>query len=131
MHSAKSPGMVLHQNRDATGKRIEQRFSRRGSMKHQVTIEDTGEIYDCAVTQTLLQGMERLGKKGIPVGCRGGGCGVCKVQITSGEYTKKKMSRACVSELDESDHRVLACRCQPISNITLKVLGGLQKAVTR
>jgi ferredoxin len=100
-------------------------------MKHEITIEDTGEIYPCAVNQTLLQGMEKLGKKGIPVGCRGGGCGVCKVQIISGEYTKKKMSRACVSELDEADHRVLACRCQPASNITLKVIGQLHKAVKR
>ena len=100
-------------------------------MKHQVTIEDTGEVYDCSVTQTLLQGMERLGRKGIPVGCRGGGCGVCKVQITSGEYSTKKMSRACITEQEEAAHRVLACRCLPGGNITLKVLGKLHKAVTR
>ncbi len=100
-------------------------------IRHKVTIQDTGEFYDCSGDQTLLQGMERLGKRGIPVGCRGGGCGVCKVEIISGDYTKKKMSRACVTEQDESEHRVLACRCQPASNITLKVIGQFKKAVTR
>jgi ferredoxin len=100
-------------------------------MRHKVTIEDTGESYNCTVMQTLLQGMTALGKKGIPVGCRGGGCGVCKVQITSGEYTKKKMSRAYVSEHDEAENRVLACRCNPASDVTLKVIGKLEKAVKR
>ena len=42
---------------------------------HQVTIVETGEVYRCREDETLLAGMERLGKRGIPVGCRGGGCG--------------------------------------------------------
>ena len=100
-------------------------------MQHKVIIEDTGEIYNCAENQTLLNGMVNLGRKGIPVGCRGGGCGVCKVEVIAGEYTKKKMSRAFVSELDEAQHRVLACRCQPTSDITLKVIGRFKKSVIR
>ncbi len=100
-------------------------------MQHNIIIEDTGESYSCSDDQSLLMGMAHLGKKGIPVGCRGGGCGVCKVQVTSGEYTKKKMSRAFVSELDEAEHRVLACRCQPTTDITLKVIGLIKKSVTR
>lgn len=100
-------------------------------MRHKVTIEDTGEVYDCTALQTLLQGMVTLGKKGIPVGCRGGGCGVCKVQVTSGSYTKKKMSRAFVTEEDEADDRILACRCNPTSDLSLKVVGLLKKAVRR
>lgn len=100
-------------------------------MQHKVIIEDTGEIYNCAENQTLLNGMVNLGRKGIPVGCRGGGCGVCKVEVIAGKYTKKKMSRAFVSELDEAQHRVLACRCQPTSDITLKVIGKFKKSVMR
>ncbi len=37
-----------------------------------VTIADTGEVFRCGEDETLLAGMERLGKRGIPVGCRGG-----------------------------------------------------------
>ncbi|WP_237717053.1 2Fe-2S iron-sulfur cluster-binding protein [Cupriavidus basilensis] len=45
--------------------------------------------------------MEALGKRGIPAGCRGGGCGVCKVRIEAGRYHTAKMSRACLSEAED------------------------------
>ena len=96
-----------------------------------VLIEETGESFRCSPTETLLVGMERLGKKGIPVGCRGGGCGVCKVEITSGSYVKRVMSRDYVSVEDEAADRVLACRVRPSSDITLKVLGKMAKNVCR
>lgn len=78
-----------------------------------------------------MVGMERLGKKGIPVGCRGGGCGVCKVEITEGSYQKRVMSREYVSVEDEAAGRVLACRVNPISDIRVKVLGKMAKNVCR
>lgn len=96
-----------------------------------VTIEDTGSSYRCYESQTLLEGMESLGKKGIPVGCRGGGCGVCKVQVLSGTYTKRVMSREYVSEQDEVKGCVLACRVRPTNEITLRVIGPMKKNVCR
>jgi len=96
-----------------------------------VTIEDDGSSYRCSDTLTLLEGMESLGKKGIPVGCRGGGCGVCKVHVLSGSYTKRVMSREHVSEEDEAEGRVLACRVRPTSEIALRVIGQMKKNVCR
>ncbi|WP_310734432.1 2Fe-2S iron-sulfur cluster binding domain-containing protein [Ideonella livida] len=96
-----------------------------------VLIQDTGERYRCADTRSLLEGMEALGRKGIPVGCRNGGCGVCKVQITAGEYTKRVMSREHVSEDDEAQGRVLACRVRPASDLQLAVIGLMRKSVCR
>lgn len=96
-----------------------------------VLIEETGESFRCSPAESLLVGMERLGKKGIPVGCRGGGCGVCKIEITAGTYQKRVMSRAYVSAEDEAEDRVLACRVRPTSDITLKVLGKMAKNVCR
>ena len=96
-----------------------------------VLIEETGESFRCSPNESLLVGMERLGKKGIPVGCRGGGCGVCKVEITAGTYAKRVMSREYVSVEDEAADRVLACRVKPTSDIALKVLGKMAKNVYR
>ena len=93
-----------------------------------VRIEDTGETYRCADTRSLLEGMEALGRKGIPVGCRGGGCGVCKVQIISGEYEARKMSRSYVSAEEIAQGIVLACRVYPRSEIRLEVQGKMIKA---
>ena len=100
-------------------------------MRYTVTIADTGETYACAETENLLVGMERLGKKGIPVGCRGGGCGVCKVEVVHGQVETKIMSRYHVSEEEEAEGKVLACRAYPRSDITLKVIGLMRKNVCR
>lgn len=98
---------------------------------HLVTLTDTGESYACHGDESVLNGMARLGKRGIPVGCRGGGCGVCKVAVLSGSFRKRVMSRSHVSEDDEAQQRVLACCIFPEADLTLKVIGGLQKAVAR
>lgn len=98
---------------------------------HTITIEETGETFRCPEHRTLLAGMEGLGKRGIPVGCRGGGCGVCKIEIVAGSYSKRVMSREHVSVEDEASDRVLACRVRPTSDVTLRVLGKMKKNVCR
>jgi ferredoxin len=96
-----------------------------------VEIADTGETYRCRAEQTVLAGMESLGRRGIPVGCRGGGCGVCKVEVLTGSYDKRVMNRDHVSVEDEACHRVLACRIRPTSDLQVKVLGTMKKTVCR
>ena len=96
--------------------------------KFLVHIENSAEEYLCAADQDLLRGMEALGRRGIPVGCRGGGCGVCKVQITAGEYEARKMSRSYVSAEEIAQGIVLACRVYPRSEIRLEVQGKMIKA---
>lgn len=96
-----------------------------------VTIEDTGEVYRCREDENLLVGMERLGRRGIPVGCRGGGCGVCKVAITQGLFNKRVMSREYISVEEEAAGVVLACRVRPASDIVLSVIGKMKKNVCR
>lgn len=99
-------------------------------MEHEVLIEDTGERYPCGEQETLLNGMAKLGRKGIPLGCRGGGCGVCKVQVTSGLYAQSRpMSCQHISGTDQANGLVLACCVQAKSNLTLKVLGKMHKFV--
>ncbi len=96
---------------------------------HSITLEDTGESFRSSETRTVLDGMAALGKKGIPVGCCGGGCGVCKIEIISGTYRKRVMSREHISVEDEANNRVLACRVWPTSDLRLKVLGKMSKSV--
>lgn len=96
---------------------------------HHVTVEDTGETFPCTSQETALSALARSGRRGIPLGCRGGGCGVCKVAVIEGDYVKRVMSRGHVSEEDEQAHRVLACCIQPGSDLRLRVLGRMRKAV--
>ena len=96
-----------------------------------ITIAETGESYRCADHRSLLEGMEALGRRGIPVGCRNGGCGVCKVAVVSGSYQARVMSREHVSEAEEACGRVLSCRVRPASDMQLQVIGSMKKNVCR
>ncbi len=99
--------------------------------RHSILVEQTGEVFTCADTQNVLRGMEALGRKGIPVGCRGGGCGVCKIRVTSGAFKVRKMSRAYVSEAEEAEGIVLACKTFPLSDLSVSVVGKMVKNLTR
>lgn len=96
---------------------------------HQVLISDSGETFACPEEKSLLEGMECLARRGIPVGCRNGGCGVCRVQVIEGEFNVRVMSRAHVSEEEQARGMVLACRTRPCSDLVLKVVGLMRKAV--
>ena len=99
--------------------------------KFVIHIEDTGESYTATETRSVLEGMEALGKKGIPVGCSQGGCGVCKVQVLEGQYTRRVMSRAHISAEEESTGCVLSCRIYPNSDLRLNVVGAMKKNIYR
>jgi ferredoxin len=92
-------------------------------MKFQVTIENSGETFRCGEEVNVLAAMEQACCHGIPVGCRNGGCGACKVQVTRGSYLRKKMNRAVVSLEEEAQGCVLACKLFPQGDIHVKALG--------
>lgn len=98
---------------------------------HKIQIADTGESFSCRDDETALVALARSGKRGIPIGCRGGGCGVCKVEVIRGSYVARAMSRCHVSEDDERHQRVLACCIYPDADLEVRVLGGMRKAVMR
>ena len=95
--------------------------------RHTIKLRDTGENFFCREDQYLLQGMQayQFGRKmleAIPVGCRGGGCGVCRIKIHSGEYEAKKMSRKHVPLEDQAVGVALACRVYPRGDLDIEVL---------
>lgn len=96
--------------------------------KVSVHVIQTDETYACATSESLLQGMLRLGRKGIPVGCVNGGCGVCKVHVTEGQCRALgPISRAHVSAAEEAQGFTLACRVAPATSVRLEVVGKFEK----
>jgi ferredoxin len=97
-----------------------------------VTIAETGETFTNQVNLSILESLQRLGKAGIPVGCRSGGCSVCKVEILDGAWRQcRPMSREYVNDEDLAAGRVLACCVTPTADVTLRVVGKMRKAVMR
>lgn len=93
-----------------------------------VTLRQTGETYVCAAGETLLQGMLKLGHRGIPVGCINGGCGVCKVKVTRGRCRQVgAVSRQHVTVEEEASGITLACRAAPQTDVEVEVIGKMQR----
>lgn len=93
--------------------------------KFLVTELSSGKQFKCAPDKNLLQGMEgsTVGfqlVRCIPVGCRGGGCGICKIQIVEGQYEARKMSAERVSSVEIKKNIVLACRVYPRSDLVVR-----------
>ncbi len=95
-----------------------------------VTILDTGETFRCNARDSILENLRRTGRRGIPVGCRAGGCSVCKVEIVSGAFEVfRPMSREYVNDDDLAGNRLLSCCLRAKGDIALRVIGKLQKAI--
>lgn len=98
-------------------------------MAFRVCIVESGECFSGEPARSVLESMFLLGRRGIPKGCCGGGCGVCKVEVLAGTYDAKPMSRSHVSAEDQAAGRVLACRIFPRSDLELRVVGVMRAAV--
>ncbi len=95
-----------------------------------ITIAETGESFDCSTNESVLEGMRRLGKRGIPVGCRSGGCSVCKCQVVKGEYHQHRpMSTEYISKQELEENCVLTCCIKPKDNLEVKVIGKMHKNI--
>jgi ferredoxin len=99
-------------------------------VQFQVTIQNTGETFRCGEEVNVLEAVEKARCKGIPVGCRNGGCGACKVRVTEGRYLKRKMNRAVLSAEEEAQGCALACKTYPQSDLSVDVLGRAWRAVS-
>lgn len=93
-----------------------------------IHIENCNDSFVCDDGIDVLRAMECLGRKGIPVGCRGGGCGVCKVRVLSGRFRTEAMSRACVSVEEQADGYALACKLFALDELHLQVVGKMARS---
>lgn len=87
---------------------------------HLIKVVNRDQSFKCAEDQVLLIAMERLNANAINVGCRGGGCGVCKIRILHGDYECKQMSKAHISEAEQQQGFVLACRVFPRTDLEIE-----------
>lgn len=94
-----------------------------------IRIDGAADGFVCRSDEAVIDAYERavglgqsramIGK--LPVGCRRGGCGVCRVQVLSGPWTHEPMSRAHVPEALQAEGYALACRLIPQGDLLLRV----------
>jgi len=88
---------------------------------HRIVIVGGGH-FPCRQDERVLIAMERHGANYIGIGCRGGGCGFCRVRVVGGEYRVARMSTVKVSAADQEKGFVLACQLYPLSDLLIEVV---------
>lgn len=68
----------------------------------------------------VLHQFQMQGSSALSIGCRGGGCGVCRVEVVVGDYEAKRMSKKFISDADLANGVVLACRILPITDLVIR-----------
>jgi ferredoxin len=83
--------------------------------------------FGCRADEPLVAGIRRAFCEEMPRGCSGGGCGVCKIVVNSGDVRAfKPMSRAHVSEDEITRNVVLACCVNPRSDLVISLFAAYE-----
>jgi ferredoxin len=90
--------------------------------KHIITVVNSDIKVICSEDRNLMDSLAAIAPKSIPKGCHGGGCGICRVHILSGETRKIAMSSKHISTEDHQNGIGLACRLFPMSDIELEFI---------
>lgn len=99
--------------------------------RYRIELLTLGSEFSCPAEQPILKAMTQLGVKGIPSGCHGGGCGVCKIRIVRGRVRADSMSCAKISEAEVRDNVYLACKTYPLSTLTIEPLKSLERPLRK
>lgn len=96
-------------------------------MIQKFTVHDsyTGSDITCNFDQSVLSAIELDGRCDVPIGCRGGGCGRCRIDVLYGDYRCGKMSRVHAPPEAIEKGRVLACRIYPESHLIINTAPNL------
>jgi len=85
-----------------------------------IRFSPSGDRVTCRGDETVLGAILRSGAK-VVFGCRGGGCGVCKMRLTEGRVEHGRCSVAVLSEDDRAAGSFLSCQARPLTDLTVEL----------
>ena len=84
-----------------------------------VTVQPGGTRVSVASGLTILEGLFG-GGYAYRIGCRRGGCGICKVDLVEGEVEyNRTVAQTVLSETERRDGVCLSCRAVPRGDVTI------------
>ena len=86
-----------------------------------ISVQGEDIAVECIPGETILEAMHRTGHA-LRVGCRRGGCAVCKLDVIDGdfEYTRPLAEKVLTDE-ERASGVCLTCRAVPVSDMTVKL----------
>jgi ferredoxin len=85
-----------------------------------ITLSPSGDIISSHPDETVLAAILRAGAS-IRFGCRGGGCGACKVRVLSGSVDHGRCSSAALTEEEKAAGWTLSCQARARGDLRIEV----------
>jgi CDP-4-dehydro-6-deoxyglucose reductase len=96
-------------------------MARKGATVPRVTVHPTGEVIYLQPGETVLSGLYTAGYA-YTVGCRRGGCAICKVDVREGSFSyNRPVADSVVSAEERTDGTCLSCRAVPDSDLVIEM----------
>jgi ferredoxin len=90
----------------------------------EITVLPTGTTIDTEQDETIIAALVRSGYL-IRVGCKRGGCGICKVHLLAGEVRyERTVADTVLSDADRAAGICLACRAVPLTDAVIELQEG-------
>jgi ferredoxin len=89
-----------------------------------VTVLPDGIRIPAAEGETVLAALGRAGLR-YRIGCRRGGCGICKLHLVAGEVRyERPIAESVLSDDEKVEGICLSCRAVPITNVLVELQEG-------
>lgn len=91
--------------------------------EHVVTLVEPSHQWRCRPQESIAEGADRaqIGRT-LLHGCRGGGCGICKVRVLRGQYMLRRHSLEANPQSEKEKDIVLACCAEPTSDLIIQLM---------
>jgi CDP-4-dehydro-6-deoxyglucose reductase len=87
---------------------------------YRITLSPVGNTVLCGLEETVLTAILRSGAS-VMFGCRGGGCGTCKMRLISGRVDHGRCSAAVLPEDERESGWFLSCQARALSDLTIEL----------
>ena len=85
-----------------------------------LTLSPVGDTLPCSPAETVLAAILGSGAS-VMFGCRGGGCGTCKMRAISGQVEHGRCSAAVLLEEEKESGWFLSCQARALSDLTIEL----------
>src|SRR5262249_15645521 len=87
---------------------------------HSIALSPVGHTIACGRGETVLSAILRSGAS-VMFGCRGGGCGTCKMNLIAGRVDHGRCSVAVLPEAERESGWFLSCQARALSDLTVEL----------
>ena len=84
-----------------------------------IMLTPVGQAIACGPDDTVLTALLRGAS--VMYGCRGGGCGTCKMRLTAGHVDHGLCSTAVLPDEDKATGWFLSCQARPLGDLTVEL----------